>query len=335
MGYSIAKVNLSKLKNNLLLVKNNVKKTKICGVVKSNAYGHGIVEVSKTIEPIVDFFAVSFLEEALVLRYCGINKPILILMPVSNKELKVCSRYNISVTITKLSQIKFILKYKFKMNCHIAVNSGMNRLGIDKISTLKNIIALTKNSLVNIEGIFSHFRESTYKSCKEQFDKFIKFSNLLKKHKKGVISHISSSGSAILYPQFNLDMVRIGILMYGYSPSTKIKLKVKPCLKIYAKNLQTRKLAKGKNLLYGNYNLQSYKKISIIKYGYADGATRSSGEFNNRCMDMSATSKHKKYVLVLDNAEKLAKQNDTIPYEILVSYTKRCNYVYENNCGKK
>jgi len=334
MGYSIAKVNLGILKNNLSKVKKVVKNTKICGVVKSNAYGHGLVQVSRAIENMVDFFAVSFVEEGLKLRFSGIVKPILVLIPVTYAEFTICSRYNLSVTVCNTNQIKQIKKLKISLNVHIAVNSGMNRLGINKISQLNDIISLAKNSLINVEGIFSHFKNCEYNSCKKQFDIFKKFVKIAKKYNAEIISHISSSAPAVLYNSFKEDMVRIGILMYGYYPTDKKILNVKPCLKIYAENLVTRKLNKGENLLYGNYNLQSYKKISIIKYGYADGATRCSGKFNNRCMDMSAVSGAKKRVLVLDNAQKLAKEQGTIPYEILVSYTSRCQYIYENNCRK-
>lgn len=330
MGYSIAKVNLTTLRRNLIKVKDNVGKTKICGVVKSNAYGHGIVETAKAIENLVDFYAVSFLEEGLKLRFCGIEKPILILIPVSNSEVFVCSRYNLSISICKVSQIDFLIKNNIKINIHIAINSGMNRLGLDYTKQLKKIITKVKNSLITIEGIFSHFIGLDYSLCTKQFIKYKKFVSIAKTYNKNIISHISSSGPAILYKEFKEDMVRIGILMYGYFPSEQKILDVKPCLTIYAKNLQTRWLKKGENLLYGNYNLQSYKKISIIKYGYADGAKRNSAKYNNRCMDMSATSSNKKWVVVLKDAQKIAKEQNTIPYEILVTYTSRCRYIYEN-----
>ena len=183
MGYSIAKVNLSILKQNLIKVKNNVGKTKICGVVKSNAYGHGIVQTAKAIENLVDFYAVSFLEEGLKLRYCGITKPILILIPVSNSEIFVCSRYDLSITICKVSQIDFLIKNNIKIKIHIAINSGMNRLGIDCVSQLKNIITKVKNSLVSIEGIFSHFIGLDYNLCKKQFSRYITFVKVLKHDK--------------------------------------------------------------------------------------------------------------------------------------------------------
>ena len=184
-------------------------------------------------------------------------------------------------------------------------------------------------------GIFSHFRENNKKACYVQYKRYEKFSLIAKKYNSKIISHICSSASAILFPEYRQDMVRIGILMYGYNPTNNTQIKVKPALKIYAKKIQDRNLKKGQNLLYGNYNLQNNKKISIIKYGYADGATRSSGTYNNRCMDLSATKRCKAYKIVLNNADILAKMHNTIAYEILVSYTIRCNYIYyENYCRK-
>jgi alanine racemase len=208
----------------------------------------------------------------------------------------------------------------------------MNRLGIDHIKQLNKILRLTKNSSITVEGIFSHFFTTERQICKRQYERFLPFVMLAKNFYPKIISHISSSGG-VAYPEYNLDMVRVGILMYGYSPNAQNRLPVLPCLKIYARKLCDRHLKKRENLLYGNYNLQTCANISIIKYGYADGGDRSKDkDYNNRCMDLSAVKKCKKYKLVLDNAEKLAKRLGTISYDVLVKYTARCRYRYEDNC---
>ena len=333
MSYSIAVVNLNTLFSNLKLVKNNLNKgVKVCAVVKSNAYGHGLVEVSRAVENLTDCYAVSFLEEGICLRISGITKPILVLLPVKNSDLTIVSRYNLSVAMSDTRQIEYAIKNRIKLKIHIAVNTGMNRLGIDRLSQLNKILNLTKNSLTQVEGIFSHFYSTEKSDCDKQYKRFLPFVIVAKKFNKKIISHISASGGCA-YPQYNLDMVRVGILMYGYFPSDKKFLPVKPCLKIYARKLCDRKLKKGKNLLYGNYNLQTCANISIIKYGYADGGDRTKDiDFNNRCMDLSAVKKCKKYHIVLDNAETIAKKLGTISYDVLVKYTARCRSRYENNC---
>ena len=333
MCNSLAVVNLTQIRKNVKTVKGRLKpKVKYCAVVKSNAYGHGIVQVSSNIENLVDFFAVSFLQEGIKLRLSGILKPILILIPLQNHELEIAQRYNLSVCLNGLKQSKYILNKKLRLNVHIAVNSGMNRLGIDRIWQLNQIIKNLKNSFSTVEGIFSHFYSTEYKNCLMQYKKFLPFSIIAKKHFPKIISHISASGG-VNFKKFNMDMVRVGILNYGYTPSSNFNIKVTPCLKIYAQKLIDRKLNKKENLLYGNYNLQTSANISIIKYGYADGASRNQNvDYNNMCMDLSAVKKSGKYCLVLNNAQKIAEKINTISYDVLVKYTSRCRYKYEDNC---
>ncbi len=333
MSYSLAVVNLNNLKSNLKTVKKSLNgRVRVCAVVKSNAYGHGLVEVSQSVYDLADYYAVSFIEEGIKLRISGITKPILVLLPVTEEDLTTASRYELSVAVTDIKQVEFAVKNNIPLKIHIAVNSGMNRLGIDHIEQLNKILNLTKNSFTKVEGIFSHFFSTDKNNCNRQFQKFLPFVTTAKNFNSQIISHISSSG-AIIFPEYHLDMVRVGILMYGYCPNGQKILSVKPCLKIYARKLCDRRLKKRENLLYGNYNLQTCANISIIKYGYADGGDRSRDkDFNNRCMDLSAVKKCKKYHLVLNNADELAKKLGTISYDVLVKYTARCRYVYENNC---
>lgn len=336
MGYSFAIVNLKNIENNVKLIKEKLnKKVKFCAVVKSDAYGHGIVKVSNHLEQFVDYFAVSFLEEGLKLRYSGIKKPIIILLPIKFSEILIASRYNLTITITQYSQLKKIKDLNVPISFHVKINSGMNRLGVSTEKELKDIINFCKdNKKINFCGIFSHFYTDVKENCVKQYEIFKNYVKIAKKYDKRIIAHICASTTALKFANFQLDMVRIGIGMYGYLQDLK---NIKPALKIYALKLQDRVVKKGENLLYGDYGLQNTQKISIIKYGYADGGVRRQiSTFNNRCMDMSAVPYVKKYCVVMDNAQKMANFQGTIPYEVLVTYTLRCKhvYIYENYCWK-
>lgn len=336
MSYSVAVVNLSALKENAKIIKSNLSENvKFCAVVKSDAYGHGLSKTAIAIENQVDFFSVSFLEEGMILRYSGIKKPILILIPLKNFELFIAERYNLSVTVCSVKQAEYIKSNGIKVKTHVAVNTGMNRLGVDTLDDFKNICSiLGANAL---QGVFSHLFSENKEICKKQILKFKKFTEYAKKVNKDVIRHICASNFLCLDNSYRLDMVRVGIALYGYSPNKRIK--TKPCMKIYAEKLVDRNLQKSQNALYGDFVLQKSEKVSIIKYGYADGAPRVSElTLNNRCMDISCVKRSKKSLIVMDDALKIAKTLGTIPYEVLVSFSKRSNKVYtdyENNIGKK
>lgn len=331
MSYSVAVVNVGAIKKNINVIKNNLAKgVKYCVVVKSDAYGHGISQTSVTIEPIVDFYAVSFLEEGIQLRYSGIKKPILILLPLKNSEMETAVRYDLSVTVDSVEKAKFISEQKLNAKIHIAVNTGMNRIGIDCVEQLKIIsMLLAKNPFCKIEGIFSHFYSSNEKTCFRQYKKFCKFCSVVKKFNPEVIRHICASNCLYLDKKYQLDMVRVGIATYGYSPSKKVK--TYPAMKIYAEKIVDRVVRTNENILYGEYVLQKNEKVSIIKYGYADGAFRDGRlTLNNRCMDLSCVKQDKNSTLVLDDAERIARLYGTIPYEILVSFSRRSKKIYRD-----
>ena len=336
MSYSISVINLKALKNNVKKIKSKIcENVKFCAVVKSDAYGHGLSETAIAIENQVDFFAVSFLEEGMILRYSGIKKPILILIPLKNSELFIAERYNLSVSLASVKQAEFIQNNKIKVKVHIAVNTGMNRLGVDALEEFKNLYSVLGK--IRVQGVFSHLFSENRETCEKQFLLFKKFSEYAKKVNSNVICHICASNFLFLDKSYQLDMVRVGIAMYGYSPAKNVK--TTPCMKIYAEKLADRTLQKNQNVLYGNFVLQKSEKVSIIKYGYADGAPRVSNlTLNNRCMDISCVKQSKKSNIVMDDALKIAKQLGTIPYEVLVSFSKRSNRIYrdyENNIGEK
>lgn len=336
MSYSVAVINLSALKENAKKIKSNLSENvKFCAVVKSDAYGHGLSETAIAIENQVDFFAVSFLEEGMILRYSGIKKPILILIPLKNSELSFAERYNLSVSVSSVKQAEFIKDNDIKVKVHIAVNTGMNRLGVDSFEDFKKIFSILGS--IRVQGVFSHFFSENRETCEKQFLRFKKFKKYAKKVNANVICHICASNFLYLDKTYQLDMVRVGIALYGYSPDER--LKTTPCMKIYAEKLADRNLQKNQNALYGNFVLQKSEKVSIIKYGYADGAPRVSDlTLNNRCMDISCVKQSKKSHIVMDDALKIAKKLGTIPYEVLVSFSKRSNKVYrdyENNIGEK
>lgn len=328
-----AVIDLKILRENAKEIKKRLPKTtKFCAVVKADAYGHGLVEVANAIYLIVDCYAVSSVEEGVRLRLSGIDKQILVLVPCMDSELEKAIENHLTLTVESTSQIEKInkvsCKIKRKAKVHLKVNTGMNRLGCEVNDIDKILACLNKNSNVILDGVFSHLSNPQSKvSNRSALDKFLLAINAVKVYNKRVIFHISASGGFLQGEYF--DMVRIGILLYGYKPF-KDNIKVKPVMKVYAPVINTKTIKKNDRCLYGNKRAKT-KQVSIIRYGYADGLERknSSGQINNRCMDLTAIKgKVKGLYCVMSNAEEQAKKQKTISYEILCKSALRAQKIY-------
>ena len=190
-------------------------KTKICAVVKADGYGLGLANFIKQIERDVDFFAVACFLEAIKLRKLTDN-PILILNFVPCENLQKCVENNISVSVFNLQHLMQIKKYvkKGKLKIHLAINTGMNRIGFSCVDKFyKSINLAQKQANIKIEGVFTHFYNATNQiNTYEQFCIFNHFVKIAKKNNlKGIMVHTSASDAGFLYKQFNFDMVRLGM----------------------------------------------------------------------------------------------------------------------------
>lgn len=333
-----AVIDLSILKENALKVKQKLNTgVKFCAVVKANAYGHGAVEVANAIYNVADCFAVATLEEAIELRYGGIDKEILCLTPFFQKEIDRAISFRITATVSDIKQLK-ILQTRAKIqktvaNAHLKFNCGMNRQGIDDLKTLKEILDFSlKCKNVNVNGLYSHLSAPENKNVlNSQVNAFLLANNLIKRYNNKVTCHVSASGGFLKGVQ--ADMVRFGILLYGYKPFKSDLVDVKPVMKVYAPVLKQRLIKRGEGALYGNLTAKEDLTFNLIRYGYADGLFRKAvtGQFNNRCMDITAVlgkNNTKWGYPVMINADKLAKQYGTISYEILTKCAFRAQKIY-------
>ena len=330
-----AEINLNNLRYNAKEIKKLVGDTKFCAVVKADAYGHGASEVANELHSIVDSFAVALVEEGVSLRLSGVKKDILVLIPPFKEDLERAVRHKLTLTIAELNGAKSINREAksqgVKVKVHIKVNTGMNRQGVDSIEELDKIcsyISSSKNLI--LDGVYSHFaRPENKKSRNSQVDKFLLAINCVKGYNNKVITHISASGG--LLAGVKLDMVRVGIMLYGYTPYPTDKIRLKPIMKITAPVLKTRTLESCDTALYGDKKVRCAGDYSLIRYGYADGLARRGGLFQhgNRCMDLTLVkSNGNKNFVVLDDANILAKEYKTISYEILCSAPVRAERRY-------
>lgn len=322
-------IDLVQLRENAKNIKNKLGTARFNAVVKADAYGHGGVEIATAIYDLVDSFSVAIPEEGVALRQAGIDKPILVLTEPFAVDLPLCFRYDLSITASRqqtLFMAQEVSSHR-KIKVHLKVNTGMNRQGANSNGIEKLVGVLRECPAVVLDGVYSHLRAPENKKITEaQVDKFLLALKGLKDY--NVIKHISASGGFL--KGLTMDMCRIGLLLYGYKPFDCNFVKVKPIMKVVAPTIEKRKLFKGEGLLYGSDTLNEEKRVSIVRFGYADGLPRQKGELPaNRCMDVSAYPSFMKECAVLDaNADVLAKRYATIPYEILCNVTKRAERIY-------
>ena len=333
-----AVINLNTIRKNAKSVKGKLKTgVKLCAVVKADAYGHGLEKVSSALYSLADCFAVAIAEDGFSLRLSGIDKEVLILTPVADSEADKTVHYDFTHTCFKIEQIKMLSAIAKKQdktaNVHLKFNAGMNRFGVDTLKELKELLSFCKTQKhICVKGLYSHLSTPSDKnSLKTQVNKFLLAKNIVKGYNNKVVCHISASGGFLAGVQ--QDMVRVGLLLYGYKPFVSDLVSVKPAMKIYAPLMQKRNIFAGDTALYGDKLCTSKKELSLIRYGYADGLSRQEDcmLFNNRCMDVSAYTDirlTKRGALVMDNAEEIARMHGTISYEILTKSAIKAEKIY-------
>lgn len=283
-----AKIDLDAIVSNFESLKKRVKAgVKTCCVVKADAYGHGSVQVARVLEDKTDYFAVAAIEEALVLRENNIKKPILILSYTDPSLYETIVENEITATIYNLDEAKLLsetaLRLKKKAKVHVALDTGMSRIGfypdeksadiIKEISCLDGII---------LEGMFSHYAKADYfdkTSANAQTKLFDSFISLLEERNVNIeIKHICNSAGIIEFDK-QYDMVRMGVSLYGMYPSDEVdknRVSLKPAMRVVSHVIHVKKIEKGCGVGYGHvYVADSERKIATVSIGYADGYNRS------------------------------------------------------------
>lgn len=282
-----ADIDLNAIRENIDAIKKNLQpQVRICAVVKADGYGHGAVPVANHIQDIVSFFAVATIEEALELRNAGIDKPILILGYVFPSDLHLAVTNDIRLTVfdfktaTEISALATELKLKSVV--HLKIDTGMGRIGFaandESIRVIRDISGLPG---IAVEGLFTHFFSSDSSdlgAADRQLKDFVAFCD--KVGSAGIdipIKHCSNSAAATAMPQADMDMVRLGISIYGLYPSDAVTaIKLKPALSLKSHIIMLKTITAGQSVSYGaTYTADKDTVIATIPVGYADGYKRS------------------------------------------------------------
>ena len=281
-------VNLDAIAKNVRNIKELIgEKKELMAVVKGNAYGHDILEVSSVVlKNGASRLAVARLEEGIFLRKAGVVAPILILGLTLKQQAELLVYYNITPAVCEYEMIEKLSESAIKVGkvvkVHLKVDTGMGRIGIlshDILRFTKKIRALKK---VEIEGIFTHFSVADEKNktyTEEQFKKFMEVLTLLEKEEKRIpIKHVGNSATLLDLPHMWLDLVRPGISIYGLYPSTEVQKTIKliPAHSFRTRIVFLKELSAGEYISYGRTytTIKKRTKVASLPVGYADGYNR-------------------------------------------------------------
>lgn len=276
-------INLKNLDKNFYLIKKLInKRVKILGVIKQNAYGHGLIPVARRLaQRGIDFLGVGNLEEAYVLEKARIPTPILLLTSLLPQEIKeVVNLKNTRPTVMDLGSVyrlnKEAKKKKKIIPVHIKVDTGMGRLGIVYKEAKDFILKIRRYKNIFLEGIYTHFpsADTDVEFTKFQIEIFNQLITFLKK--EGIqfkYIHCANSIGIIRYPNAHFNLVRPGLVLYGVNPYPKIKIKnLSPLLSLKSRIIFTKDLEKGWGISYNRTFITKRRtKIGVVSCGYADG----------------------------------------------------------------
>ena len=280
-------IDLSAIRRNTLAIKRMLPRgVRIMAVVKADAYGHGAVQCARTaLNSGAEYLGVATVDEAIKLREALINAPILVLSEPPLTSVPLLLAYKIMPSVYTA---EFAVQYAeaadalgLKAPYHLAVNTGMNRIGVHHDEVVSFMRQIGFHRALELVGTFTHFATA---DCPESFDfqmqarRFAESINAMRA--AGVdpgIVHAANSAAIVRYPEVHLDMVRLGIALYGFypCPETNGAIDLSPVMSIHARITDTKLVPMGEGVSYGlHYRSPGSVKICTVPIGYADGLRR-------------------------------------------------------------
>lgn len=283
-----ADINLDAIKSNIQEIKQNLLPgVKLAAVIKADAYGHGAVPVAKTVDEVADWFAVSNIEEALELRAVGIDKPILTLGYTAPLQLAEAIGHNITLTLCDMESAEEISAAAARLGknaeVHIKADTGMGRIGFPAERSFA-LLAAEAVKLPNIlpTGVYTHFAradEVDKTATRVQYERFMSFLSVLEEQGIcGLLRHAENSAAILELPEYQLDMVRLGISLYGMSPSDEVKpggIRLCSAMELKSHIAFLKTVPAGTAIGYGaTYVTERPRVIATVPVGYGDGYPR-------------------------------------------------------------
>lgn len=354
---TIAYIDLGALSHNVSCVKALAPNSRILAMIKSNAYGHGLIQVAQYLSE-VDAFGVACLDEALSLRTAGIVKPIVVMAGCfDNEEVRAYFEHDFTPVLHSFYQVEAIqsLGAVKPINAWIKVDTGMHRLGFapDQLQAVYQALQPC-GALIKPLSVMTHLSDADNVNTSytfSQLNTFMQFTQAIDGPKS-----IANSAAILFYPVSHLDWVRPGIMMYGVSPrasQTGADYDLKPAMTLTAKLIAIKKLRKGDSVGYGcKGQCPEAMNIGVVSIGYGDGYPRHAKNgtptllggqvcplIGRVSMDMITIDLRAVPGAAIGDevtlwgkelpVETVARHSDTIGYELLCGVTRRVQFCYE------
>lgn len=266
---------------------------KVLAVVKSDGYGHGLVQAAKRLsssfgasrDEAADAFGVSFVQEGITLRKAGVKEPIMVLGGALHGEEDAVPVHSLVPFVSSMEGIQRLnaagKKARRKIKVHIKADTGMSRLGMPLKEVLPSLRECSKLKFIKVEGLCTHFAFAFLKDKKKNLRQLKRFDNLVQEVRKEGHAiptiHACNSAGIFAYPEAHYDMVRPGIVLYGSSPFDYPfpGLDLKPAMRWTTRIVHIRELKKGDTVSYGgNFTVSRDSRIAALPVGYARGLFR-------------------------------------------------------------
>jgi len=280
-------IDLARLRRNLQLIRRDLpRNVQLLAVVKDEAYGHGALDVARiALEEGAWGFGLSTLEEAVALRDAGITAPLLLLGERQEAELPWCVEHNLTVCVNEPHTVRKLAHAAAhaskRVPVHLKIHTGMSRFGVRWDEAMPLIEQICSEKSLSLEGVMTHFAQSDETDKTFANLQFSRFNEVLQGMAARGISvklrHACNSGGFLDLPHAHLDMVRVGILMYGIFPSSVCRRipGIEPVMSVKARIAAIQKLKPGEVVGYGmRYAAPAERRIAVLPIGYGDGFPR-------------------------------------------------------------
>lgn len=359
-------VDLAQLAANYRAIQAHVGAARVMPILKANAYGHGLVEVARTLESIgAPMVGVAYLEEGLRLREEGVRTPVLVLGGIASEQIPRFLEHDLTLCASSIDKLRAIEECasskKVRAKVHLKIDTGMERIGVHWYSAEGLLEGSLACRHVDVEGVFTHFANADEEDLAHARLQLERFHEVLRFYERRSIApplrHAANSGAIVQLPESHLDMVRPGILFYGARPSPAVPavVPVRGALRWVTRVVYFKVVKAGHPVSYGStWTPSEMTRVVTLPVGYGDGYPRA---LSNRaevilrgarrpvigrvCMDqlMVSVGWDSAYngdeVVLLGRhgaheitAEELAAWAGTIPHEILVGINTRVPRVY-------